>query len=62
MADCYGSLGVGYLLAAVVLAARLREPDLDQSEAAPAKPLLRGIGRLLRARPLLASWLLSALL
>jgi MFS transporter, YNFM family, putative membrane transport protein len=58
----YGSLGVGYLLAAVVLAARLREPDLDQSEAAPAEPLLKGIGRLLRVRPLLASWLLSALL
>jgi YNFM family putative membrane transporter len=58
----YVSLAGGYLVAAAALARCLREPHPTQSAmAAPGSAVRRLLG-LLSRRPLLASWLLSAVL
>lgn len=56
----YGSLGLSYLLIAMVLAARLPEPAAATSAAAWAS-LGRALRQLMGVRPLLAAWLLGAL-
>jgi MFS family permease len=59
----YGGLAVGYLVAVLVLTGRLREPPASQSPGPQPRP--RGLGGLrgpLGLRPLLAAWLLSAVL
>lgn len=57
----YGTLAVGYGLAAVVLAARLREPEAATAAIAARQSLLGELRRLLGVRPLLATWLLGSL-
>jgi predicted MFS family arabinose efflux permease len=58
----YGSLGVFYGFVALLLAARLREPEVATAAAAARGSLLRELRRLLGVRPLLAAWLLGGLL
>jgi MFS transporter, YNFM family, putative membrane transport protein len=58
----YTSLAVIYGIVLLFLAARLREPEVATAAAAARGSLLRELRRLLGVGPLLAAWLLGALL